>query len=308
MATPRSCPPNSQTWSRIWSGIWPLNPTETSKPLASSYGRDAGFLRRGVPRRDHASQCTVTSTRWMICPRTTDAHGPDESLIMCRFRSKRGSSRASRQRCGLGRADPGAGDLRGADAQGRWAARRLRRPRSYLTGGILRIDGDRIVGVGGEPEGDLIDLGELYLGRPVHGHRGRELSMGLGGGEKPTVPGGKDDPPTRMLRAVGNARRTSRAGFTTVRNWDCSSRRWLSARRCARAKAIDAGAGCRRPRAAELCPPGQRDHSSTGGHLDPTMFAAFAPHVLDLTVEQGIANGIDEIRKAVRYGSSMAPS
>jgi imidazolonepropionase-like amidohydrolase len=39
----------------------------------------------------------------------------------------------------------------------------------------------------------------------------------------------------------------------------------------------------------------------TGGHLDPTMFAACAPHVLDLTVEEGIANGIDEIRKSVRY-------
>ena len=39
----------------------------------------------------------------------------------------------------------------------------------------------------------------------------------------------------------------------------------------------------------------------TGGHLDPTMFAAFAPHVLELTVEEGIANGVDEIRKAVRY-------
>ena len=39
----------------------------------------------------------------------------------------------------------------------------------------------------------------------------------------------------------------------------------------------------------------------TGGHLDPTMFAAFAPHALQLTVEEGIANGIDEIRKAVRY-------
>ena len=25
--------------------------------------------------------------------------------------------------------------------------------------GILRIDGDRIVGVGGKPEGELIDLG-----------------------------------------------------------------------------------------------------------------------------------------------------
>ena len=39
----------------------------------------------------------------------------------------------------------------------------------------------------------------------------------------------------------------------------------------------------------------------TGGHLDPTMFAAFMPGVLELTVEEGIANGVDEIRKAVRY-------
>ena len=31
------------------------------------------------------------------------------------------------------------------------------------------------------------------------------------------------------------------------------------------------------------------------------MFAAFMPGVLELTVEEGIANGIDEIRKAVRY-------
>jgi imidazolonepropionase-like amidohydrolase len=31
------------------------------------------------------------------------------------------------------------------------------------------------------------------------------------------------------------------------------------------------------------------------------MFAAFMPGVLELTVEEGIANGVDEIRKAVRY-------
>src|SRR5207248_1189208 len=39
----------------------------------------------------------------------------------------------------------------------------------------------------------------------------------------------------------------------------------------------------------------------TGGHLDPTMFQAFAPHLMPLTVEEGIANGVDEVRKAVRY-------
>ena len=31
------------------------------------------------------------------------------------------------------------------------------------------------------------------------------------------------------------------------------------------------------------------------------MFQAFAPHVLPMTVEEGIANGVDEVRKAVRY-------
>ncbi|MGO4423249.1 amidohydrolase family protein, partial [Streptomyces sp. MCAF7] len=39
----------------------------------------------------------------------------------------------------------------------------------------------------------------------------------------------------------------------------------------------------------------------TGGHLDPTMFQAFAPGVLPLTVEEGIANGVAEVRKAVRH-------
>src|SRR5947208_4025548 len=31
------------------------------------------------------------------------------------------------------------------------------------------------------------------------------------------------------------------------------------------------------------------------------MFQAFAPHIMPLTVEEGIANGISEARKAVRY-------
>ena len=39
----------------------------------------------------------------------------------------------------------------------------------------------------------------------------------------------------------------------------------------------------------------------TGGHLDPTMFQALGPDVLPITVEEGVADGIDEIRRAVRY-------
>ncbi len=82
--------------------------------------------------------------------------------------------------------------------------------------GILRTDGDRIVGVGGEPEGDLIDLGDSIL---LPGLMDMEVNLLMGGrGEKPGLSQVQDDPPTRVLRAVGNARRTLRAGFTTVRN------------------------------------------------------------------------------------------
>ena len=39
----------------------------------------------------------------------------------------------------------------------------------------------------------------------------------------------------------------------------------------------------------------------TGGHLDPTMFQGLAPGIMPQSVEQGIANGVPEVRKAVRY-------
>jgi imidazolonepropionase-like amidohydrolase len=39
----------------------------------------------------------------------------------------------------------------------------------------------------------------------------------------------------------------------------------------------------------------------TGGHLDPSAQSGLAPHMMPLSVEEGIADGIDEVRKAVRY-------
>jgi imidazolonepropionase-like amidohydrolase len=39
----------------------------------------------------------------------------------------------------------------------------------------------------------------------------------------------------------------------------------------------------------------------TGGHLDPTMFERLGPDIMPLSVEEGIANGVPEVRKAVRY-------
>ena len=163
--------------------------------------------------------------------------------------------------------------------------------------GILRIDGDRIVGVGAAPKGaedQVIDLGDSVL---LPGLMDMEVNLLMGGrGEKPALSSVQDDPPTRMLRAVGNARRTLRAGFTTVRNLGLFVKTGGYLLDVALGKAIDAG-WIDGPRVV----PAGHAITPTGGHLDPTMFAAFAPHVLELTVEEGIANGVDEIRKAVRY-------
>ncbi|WP_373138770.1 metal-dependent hydrolase family protein [Mycobacterium marinum] len=163
-----------------------------------------------------------------------------------------------------------------------------------LAPAVVRVEGDRIAGVGGDPEGDVIDLGDQIL---LPGLMDMEVNLLMGGrGEKPGLSQVQDDPPTRMLRAVGNARRTLRAGFTTVRNLGLFVKTGGYLLDVALGKAIDAG-WIDGPR---IVPAGHAI-TPTGGHLDPTMFAAFAPHVLELTIEEGIANGVDEIRKAVRY-------
>ncbi|GAB2659182.1 metal-dependent hydrolase family protein [Nocardia goodfellowii] len=160
--------------------------------------------------------------------------------------------------------------------------------------GILRVDGERIAGVGGEPEGEILELGELIL---LPGLMDMEVNLLMGGrGETGLASSVRDDPPLRMLRAVGNARRTLRAGFTTVRNLGLFVKTGGYLLDVALGRAIDGG-WIEGPR---IVPAGHAI-TPTGGHLDPTMFAAFAPDVLQLTLEEGIANGVDEVRKAVRY-------
>ena len=160
--------------------------------------------------------------------------------------------------------------------------------------GIIRVDGDRIAGLGGPPQGEVLDLGDLVL---LPGLMDMEVNLLMGGrGETAAYSPVQDDPPLRMMRAVGNARRTLRAGFTTVRNLGLFVKTGGYLLDVALGKAIDAG-WIDGPR---IVPAGHAI-TPTGGHLDPTMFAAFAPHVMELTVEEGIANGVDEVRKAVRY-------
>ena len=147
---------------------------------------------------------------------------------------------------------------------------------------------------GASPKARPIDLGDQVL---LPGLMDMEVNLLMGGrGEKPGLSQVQDDPPTRVLRAVGNARRTLRAGFTTVRNLGLFVKTGGYLLDVALGKAIDAG-WIEGPR---IVPAGHAI-TPTGGHLDPTMFAAFMPGALELTVEEGIANGVDEIRKAVRY-------
>ena len=161
--------------------------------------------------------------------------------------------------------------------------------------GYVTVDGDRIVASGdSSADGELLDLGDVTL---LPGLMDMEVNLLMGGkGETAALSPVQDDPPLRMLRAVGNARRTLRAGFTTVRNLGLFVKTGGYLLDVALAKAIDAG-WIDGPRVV----PAGHAITPTGGHLDPTMFAAFAPGVMTLSLEEGIANGVDEVRKAVRY-------
>jgi imidazolonepropionase-like amidohydrolase len=140
----------------------------------------------------------------------------------------------------------------------------------------------------------LIDLGDVTL---LPGLMDMEVNLLLGGPDhrSPLNPV-QDDPAVRTLRAVTNARRTLRAGFTTVRNLGLFVQTGGLLLDVAMKKAVDLG-WIDGPRVV----PAGHAITPTGGHLDPTMFQAFAPHIMPLTVEEGIANGVAEVRKAVRY-------
>jgi imidazolonepropionase-like amidohydrolase len=163
--------------------------------------------------------------------------------------------------------------------------------------GDLLVEDGRIVAVGPSavPESaEVVDLGDLTL---LPGLMDMEVNLLLGGPDhaSPLNPV-QDDPAVRTLRAVTNARRTLRAGFTTVRNLGLFVQTGGLLLDVALKKAIDLG-WIDGPRVV----PAGHAITPTGGHLDPTMFQALAPHIMPLTVEEGIADGVAEVRKAVRY-------
>ncbi|MFF7734508.1 amidohydrolase family protein [Streptomyces sp. NPDC007984] len=145
------------------------------------------------------------------------------------------------------------------------------------------------------PEGTVVrDLGDVTL---LPGLMDMEVNLFLGGPDhRSALIPVQEDPAVRTLRAAANARRTLNRGYTTVRNLGLFVQTGGVLLDVALKKAIDLG-WVEGPRVV----PAGHAIAPTGGHLDPTMFQAFAPGVLPLTVEEGIANGVAEVRKAVRH-------
>jgi imidazolonepropionase-like amidohydrolase len=166
---------------------------------------------------------------------------------------------------------------------------------------VVVVEDNRIAAVDPAelPDGaEVLDLGDVTL---LPGLMDMELNLLIGGPETPTglplpMHGVQDDPAYRTLRATVNARKTLHAGFTTVRNLGLMVKTGGYLLDVALMRAIDQG-WVEGPR---IVPAG---HAVTpyGGHLDPTVFQKLAPGIMPLSVGEGIANGVDEVRTCVRY-------
>lgn len=167
-----------------------------------------------------------------------------------------------------------------------------------LEGASVRVEGNRITSVGTDPSvtddaNETIDLPELTL---MPGLMDMEVDLVLGGPGADLTDPVRVDPVKMTLRASANARRTLRAGFTTVRNLGLFVKTGGYLLDVALSEAVDADwvDGCRIVPAGHAITP-------TGGHLDPSAQSRLAPHMMPLSVEEGIADGVDEVRRAVRY-------
>ncbi|WP_436791581.1 metal-dependent hydrolase family protein [Yinghuangia sp. YIM S10712] len=166
---------------------------------------------------------------------------------------------------------------------------------------VIVVEGNRITAVNPDriPQGATeLDLGDVTL---LPGLMDMELNFLIGGPETPTglplpMHGVQDDPAYRTIRATLNARTTLMAGFTTVRNLGLMVKTGGYLLDVALQRAVDQG-WVEGPR---IIPAG---HAITpyGGHLDPTVFQRLAPGIMPLSIGEGIANGVGEVRACVRY-------
>ena len=162
-----------------------------------------------------------------------------------------------------------------------------------IANGVIVVTGDRIVAVGRAgsvaiPAGArVIDLGDATLlpgfidahthiiGRPLADPASDDQAM-------------KDYPGYAAIVGVDNARKTLMAGFTSIRVVGSPEFYDVALR-----KAIDDGTV-----------PGPRIETAghsfgiTGGHCDEN---GWRPGLADADYRTGVADGVDEVRKAVRY-------
>ncbi|MDG2305538.1 MAG: amidohydrolase family protein [Candidatus Binatia bacterium] len=169
---------------------------------------------------------------------------------------------------------------------------------AVLESGYVRVEGNRITAVTADASvagnaNEVIELPDLTL---LPGLMDMEVDLVLGGPGAGLSDPVRVDPIKMALRAVANGRRTLRAGFTTVRNLGLFVKSGGYLIDVALSEAIDAGwvDGPRIVPAGHAIVP-------TGGHLDPSAQSGVAPHIMPLSVEEGIADGIDQVRRAVRY-------
>ena len=104
----------------------------------------------------------------------------------------------------------------------------------------------------------------------------------------------QDDDAMATVRGVKNAKILLMAGFTTVRNLGLVPGE--SFVDVALSKASESGWIV----APHIIPSGH-PLSITGGHMDPDMFGAYAQNILPVSYRTGVADGVDEVVKSVRY-------
>ena len=168
--------------------------------------------------------------------------------------------------------------------------------RTIVEPGVVVVQGERIRDVSPEripDDAQVIELGDLTL---LPGLMDMELNFLMGGAGSTLMSSVQDDPAMKLMRAIPSVRKTLLAGFTTVRNLGLFVQTGGLLLDVTLMKAVDAG-WIPGPR---IFPSGHAITPS-GGHLDPTMFQGFAPGVLPLTVDEGIADGVSQVRRAVRY-------
>jgi imidazolonepropionase-like amidohydrolase len=168
--------------------------------------------------------------------------------------------------------------------------------RRIVEPGVVVVEREHIRDVSPETlpdDAEVIELGDMTL---LPGLMDMELNFLMGGAGSTLMSAVQDDPAMKLLRAIPACRKTLLAGFTTVRNLGLFVQTGGLLLDVTLMHAIDAG-WFPGPR---IFPSGHAITPS-GGHLDPTMFAGLAPGIMPLTVEEGIADGVSQVRRAVRY-------